>query len=55
MEKSITILCNTSSYNYTEFPSSLTPVKNESRKKLTEDELIRLIEKHDPVGTMFDI
>jgi len=45
MEKKITILCNTSSYTYTDFPASISLVKNTFKRKLTEEEVSDRISK----------
>jgi len=50
MDKKITILCNTSSYTYTEFPASINLVKNPFKRKLTEKEVLELVRQHNPDG-----
>ncbi len=50
MKKQIRILCNTSSYNHDEYPSSVVLIKNPHHRRLTGEELKALIRKHDPVG-----
>ncbi|KPK80493.1 MAG: hypothetical protein AMS27_16990 [Bacteroides sp. SM23_62_1] len=44
------MLCNTSSYTFTEFPASINLVKNPFKRKLTEDEVLELVRAHNPDG-----
>ena len=55
MEKPFNILCNTSSYIHGEYPSSINLIKNPYRRKLTGEELVRLIREYDPVGIIAGI
>ncbi len=51
----IKILCNTTSYNYSDFPNSIELIKNHDHKRLSEEEVEALIRKHDPVGILAGI
>jgi len=55
MDKKITILCNTSSYTYTEFPASINLIKNPFKRMLTEEEVLELVQKHNPDGIIAGI
>ncbi len=50
MENKINVLCNTSSYNYSEYPEAINLIKNPQRRRLTGEELDQLIAAFDPVG-----
>ncbi len=51
----VKILCNTTSYNYSEYPDSIQLIKNQQHKRLNEEEMIALVKKHDPVGILAGI
>lgn len=55
MADKVKILCNTTSYNYSEFPGTIHLIKNSRRKILSEKEVDELIRKHDPVGIIAGI
>lgn len=55
MADKLKILCNTTSYNYDQYPEGLELVKNDRRRRLTEDEVIGLVKKYDPVGIIAGI
>jgi len=55
MTEKLKILCNTTSYNYSEFPDSIELIKNTQRKVLSEKDVEDLIRKHDPVGIIAGI
>ncbi len=48
--KDITVLCTTSSFNATKFPSSVKVILNPFKRKLTEEEILQLVSKHQPSG-----
>lgn len=50
MNKPINVLCNTTSYNHGEYPSSILLIKNPYHRKLTGEEFKNLIEEYDPWG-----
>lgn len=44
------ILCTTSSFSVDTFPASLQVIRNPYKRRLTEEEVIELIEKYQPIG-----
>ncbi|MFC2116328.1 NAD(P)-dependent oxidoreductase [Bacteroidota bacterium] len=52
MADQIKILCNTSSYNFADYPDRLQLIKNPHRRRLSEEELMHLVEQHNPVGIL---
>jgi len=50
MDEEVKILCNTTSYNYSEFPNKIELIHNTQRKILSEKDVEELINKHEPVG-----
>ena len=50
MENKITVLTTTSSYNYSDFPDSINLVKNPSKRRLNEEEVINFFKEHNPAG-----
>jgi D-3-phosphoglycerate dehydrogenase len=55
MTEQVNILCNTTSYNYDEFPEGIRLIKNSQRKRLSEKEVEELVRKYDPVGIIAGI
>ena len=55
MANPVKILCNTTSYNYSEYPDTIQLIKNATRKRLSEEEVLGLIKQHDPVGIIAGI
>jgi D-3-phosphoglycerate dehydrogenase len=55
MAEQVTVLCNTTSYNYSDFPGAIRLIKNSRRNRLSETEVMELIRKHDPVGIIAGI
>ena len=50
--KDITVLCTTSSFNASNFPSSVKLILNPFKRKLTEEEILQLVSKHQPSGVI---
>lgn len=48
--KDITVLCTTSSFDASNFPSSVKVIRNPFKRKLTEEEILHLVSKHQPSG-----
>ncbi|MCK4749223.1 MAG: hypothetical protein KAT15_19355, partial [Bacteroidales bacterium] len=55
MADPVKIICNTTSYNYSEYPETVSLIKNSRRKRLSEEEVMELIMEHDPVGIIAGI
>ena len=55
MAEQVNVLCNTSSYNYNEYPDTIRLIKNPQRGRLSEKGLEKLIREHDPVGIIAGI
>jgi D-3-phosphoglycerate dehydrogenase len=55
MSGQVKILCNTTSYNYNEYPETVHLIKNTLRKRLSGKEVEDLVRKHDPVGIIAGI
>jgi len=55
MDDKLKILCNTTSYNYSDYPDSIVLIKNQHRRRLTGKEVEDLVRKHDPVGIIAGI
>ena len=50
-----TVLCNTTSYNYSEIPGTVRLIKNSLHKRLSENEVLDLVRKYSPVGIIAGI
>ena len=55
MSNQVVVLCNTTSYNYNEFPDAIQLIKNPHHRRLTEVEVREMISKYEPVGIIAGI